>query len=174
MLSPFVSAPLCALVAAAGVQLGGDVLGRAPGFPGFLSGSFLGPLALATSRRAPPTAATAAVPLTTGAAALALGAELRSPGFFTFFGLDASPGLLAVPGPSDFMAAAAFSESLLVLCTGGLSGAARGHFTAFGCELLNTGFLPSRRLSPLSIASARIRSRCLADRLSHPCVWRTA
>lgn len=131
MLSPLLSVPLCTLVVDAGVQLGGDVLGRAAGLPGFLSCSFLGPLALAKSRRAPPAAP--AVPLTTGAAAFALGAELRSPAFFTFFALDASPGLLVVPGPSDFMAAAVFSESLLVLCTGGLSGATGGHFTALGC-----------------------------------------
>lgn len=130
MLSPLLSAPLCPLVADAGVQLGGDVLGRAAGFAGFLSCSFLGPLALARSRRAPPTAAV--VPLTTGAAAFALGAELRSPAFLTCFALDASPGLLAVPGPSDFMAAAVFSESLLVLCSGGLSGATGGHLTALG------------------------------------------
>lgn len=129
MLSPLLCAPLCPLVVDAGVQLGGDVLGRAAGLPGFLSCSFLGPLALAKSRRAPPTAA-AAVPLTTGAAAFTLGVE--HPAFFTFFALDASPGLLVVPGPSDFMAAV-FSESLLVLCTRGLSGAAGGHFTALGC-----------------------------------------
>lgn len=133
VLSPLLSAPLCTLVVDAGAQLGGDVLGRAVKFPGFLSCSFLGPLALANSRRAPPTVA--AVPLTTGAAAFALGAELLSPAFFTFFALDASPGLLVAPGPSDFMAVAVFWESLLVRCTRGLSGATKLHFIALGCGI---------------------------------------
>ena len=124
------------------VQLGGDVLGRAPGF-GFFSCSLapwelLGPLALATSRLAP----AAPVPLTTGVpadAVFAFVATLRSPGFFTLFALDVwpSPCLLAVPSPSDFMADAAlreedvvFSDTLWVLCTGGLSGADEGHLMA--------------------------------------------
>lgn len=69
---------------------------------------------------------------------------------------------------------AVFSDTLWVLRTGGLSGADEGHFTALDCELVNTGFLPSLRLSPLSIASASILSLCLEERVSHPCVWRTA
>lgn len=148
VLSAFATELFRALVTVVDVQLGGDVLGRAPGF-GFFSCSLapwelLGPLALATSRLAP----AAPVPLTTGAladAAFAFGATLRSPGFFTFFALDAwpSPGLLAVPSPSDFMADAAlrqevvFSDTLLVLCTGGLSGAGEGHFTALDCRIKN-------------------------------------
>lgn len=166
------------------VQLGGEVLGRAPGF-GLFSWSLppeelRGPFALTTSRLAP----TAPVPLTTDVALVAVfafDATLRSPGFFTLFVLGPSPGLLAVPSPSDFMAEAGLWEEVLmrfdtlcVLFTGGLSGADEGHFTALGCELENTGFLPSLLLSPLSIASARILSLCLGDRLSHPCVWRTA
>lgn len=138
LLSVFTTEHFGALETAADVQLGGDVLGRAPGF-GFFSWSLdpwelLGPLALATSRLAP----VAPVPLTTGAAAdaaFAFGATLRSPGFFTAFALDVwpSPGLFADPSPSDFMADAAlrqdvFSGTLLVLCTGGLSGAGEGHF----------------------------------------------
>lgn len=134
------------------------------------------------SRLAP----TAPVPLTTGVpaeAVFAFAATLRSPGFLTFFAFAVlvSPGLLVVPSPSDFMVDAAlqeeevgFSDTLLVLCTGGLSGVDEGHFTARDCELVNTGFLPSLRLSPLSIASASILSLCFEDRDSHPCVWRTA
>lgn len=133
-------------VCLAEVQLGGEVLGLAPGF-GFFSWSLapwelLGPLALATSRLAP----AVPVPLTTGVAAEAVfpfAATLRSPGFFTVFALEVwpSPGLLAVPSPSDFMADVALreeevacSDALWLLCTGGLSGADEGHFTALCCE----------------------------------------
>lgn len=82
------------------------------------------------------------MPFTTGVpadAVFAFAATLRSPGFLTFFALVVlpSPGLLAVPSPSDFMADAAlredevvFSDTLWVLCTGGLLGADEGHFTA--------------------------------------------
>lgn len=103
-------------------------------------------MALATSRLAP----AAPVPLTTGVpddAVFAFGATLLSPGFFMFFVLDVgpSPDLLAVPSPSDFMADAALreeefllSETLCVLCTGGLSGADEEHFTALDCRGKNT------------------------------------
>lgn len=144
LLSVFTAELFGALEPAVDVQLGGDVLGRAPGF-GFFSWSLdpwelLGPAALATSRLAP----VAPVPLTTGAAAdaaFAFDATLRSPGFFTAFALDVwpSPALFADPSPSDFMADAAlrqdvmFSDTLLVLCTGGLSGAGGGHFIVLDC-----------------------------------------
>lgn len=126
------------------VQLGGDVFGRAPGF-GFFSWSLapkelLGPLALVTPRLAP----AVPVPLITGVAAVVaaftFGAALRSPAFFTFFALDEglSPGLLAAPIPSDFMADAEndvlFSDTLLVRFTVGLSGAAEKHFVFFDCR----------------------------------------
>lgn len=128
------------------VQLGGEVLGLAPGF-GFFSCSLapwelLGTLTLAASRLAP----AAPVPLTTGVAAdaaFSFAATLRSPGFFTFFALDVwpSPGLLAVPRPSDFMADATLreeelvcSDALSILSTGGLSGADEEHFTALCCK----------------------------------------
>lgn len=129
------------------VQLGGDVLGLAPGL-GLLScslcpGELLGPLAVDMSRL---TAGTP-VPLTTGvpvAAVFDFVGVLRSPDLvFTFFALDAwlSPGLLAVPTPSDFMAEAAlqeeenvYSDTLWVLFTGGCSGTDEGHFTALDCR----------------------------------------
>lgn len=164
------------------VTFGGDVLGRAPGF-GFFSGSLaavalLGPFALTTSRLV-------LVPLTTGALPVfVLVATGRSPGFFALFVLGPSPGLGPVPSASDFMAEAEFwkEEVLAMLDTclvcvlekEGLSGAGEGHFTARGCELENTGFFPSFLLSPVSIASAKILSLCRGDKLSHPCVWRTA
>lgn len=75
------------------VELGGEVLGLAPGL-GLLSCSFtpgelLGPLAVAASRLDPGPP----VPLTTGAGVdviFALAAVLRSPGLvFPFFALDA-------------------------------------------------------------------------------------
>lgn len=141
---PFFSAELFgALVTAEDVQLGGDVFGRAPRF-GFFSWSLapwelLGPLALVPPRLAP----AVPVPLTTGVAADAaftLGAALRSPAFFTFFAFDEglSPGLLAAPIPSDFMADAEkdvlISDTLLVRFTVGLSGAVEKHFAVFDCK----------------------------------------
>lgn len=98
----------------ADVQLGGEVLGLAPGF-GFFSCSLgpwepLGPFALAASRFAP----AAAVPLTTGApadAAFAFVATLLSPGFFFAFVFWLSPGLFVALRPSDFMADAALRGS---------------------------------------------------------------
>lgn len=96
-------------------------------------------MALVTPRLAP----AVPVPLITGAAAdvaFAFGAVLRSPAFFTVFALDEglSPGLLAAPIPSDFMADAEndvlFSDTLLVRFTVGLSGAAEKHFTFFDCR----------------------------------------
>lgn len=92
---------------------------------------------------APRLAPAVPVPLTTGVAAdgaFAFGAALRSPGFFAFFALDEglSPGLLAAPIPSDFMADGEcdvlFSDTLLVLFTVGLSGAAEKHFVFFDCR----------------------------------------
>lgn len=141
VLSDFPTELFWALITAAwlvDVQLGGELLGLAPGF-GFFSVSLapcLEPLALETSRLAP----AAPVPLTTGVAvdaAFAFAATLRSPGFFTFFPLDVwpSPGLLAVPSPSDFMADAVLrDDTLWPLCTGGLSGAVEGHFMVLCCK----------------------------------------
>lgn len=157
------------------MRLGGEVFGLAPGF-GFFSWSLvpaalLGPFALTMSRLA-------LVPLTTGVApGFVLVATARSPGFFTPLVLGPSPGLGPVPSASDFMAEAEFWEEALamldtclycVLLIEGLSGAGEGHFTTRGCELENTGFFPSFLLSPVSIASAKILSLCLEDKLSHP------
>lgn len=126
------------------MQLGGDVFGRAPGFAFFswslAPGELLGTVALATGRLPP----AVPVPLTTGVAAgvaFTFGAALRSPGFFRFFPFDeglSCPGLLAAPIPSDFMADAEnevlFSDTLLVLFTVGISGAAEKHFVFFDCR----------------------------------------
>lgn len=122
-LSAFPAEPFWAFATVAWVvvvQLGGEVLGLAPGF-GFFSCSFgpwelLEPFAPATSRFAPP----AAAPLTTAApadAVFAFVATLLSC-FFAFFALEfwLSPGLLAVLRPSDFMADAALRRSGFLFC----------------------------------------------------------